>query len=188
MQHFILVLSFLFTSAIMAQTEASAEITDGKMLKVQVVNALNNKGTVAFALYNEESFMKAPLLAKSSTIEAGISTVVFENVPDGEYAIVCFHDANSNGKMDFHENGMPKESYGTSNNTLNFGPPQFENAKFIVNGDTTQIDIRPKHNSGLIQAMKILEGIKGISIVEFDDRDIIRHHLVKYIDHLIFYL
>ena len=56
-----------------------------------------------------------------------------------------------------------------------------KNAKFIVTGDTTQIDLRPKHNSGLIQAMRILKGIKGISIVEFDERDIIRHHLVKYI-------
>lgn len=56
-----------------------------------------------------------------------------------------------------------------------------KNAKFIVNGDTTQIDLRPKHNSGLVQALKILNGIKGISIVEFDERDIIRHHLVKYI-------
>ena len=56
-----------------------------------------------------------------------------------------------------------------------------KNAKFIVTGDTTQIDLRPKHNSGLIQAMRILTGIKGISIIEFDERDIIRHHLVKYI-------
>ena len=142
MQHFILALSFLFTSAIMAQSEASAEITDGKMLKVQVVNALNNKGTVAFAFYNEESFMKAPLLAKSSTIEAGISTVVFENVPDGEYAIVCFHDANSNGEMDFHENGMPKESYGTSNNALSFGPPQFSNSKFEVKNENLTLEIK----------------------------------------------
>lgn len=56
-----------------------------------------------------------------------------------------------------------------------------KNAKFIVTGDTTQIDLRPKHTSGLLQAMKILKGIKGVSIVEFDERDIIRHHLVKYI-------
>lgn len=56
-----------------------------------------------------------------------------------------------------------------------------KNAKFIVNGDTTQIDLKPKQNSGLIQALKILDGIKGIAIVEFDERDIIRHHLVKYI-------
>jgi len=56
-----------------------------------------------------------------------------------------------------------------------------KNANFIVTGDTTQIDLRPKHSSGLLQAMKLLKGIKGISIVEFDERDIIRHHLVKYI-------
>lgn len=56
-----------------------------------------------------------------------------------------------------------------------------KNARFIVTGDKTQIDLRPKSKSGLIQAMKILKGIKGISIVEFDERDIIRHHLVKYI-------
>ncbi|MBU8891740.1 MAG: PhoH family protein [Bacteroidales bacterium] len=56
-----------------------------------------------------------------------------------------------------------------------------KNAKFIVNGDTTQIDLRPKHNSGLVQAMRILKGIKSISMIEFDERDIIRHHLVKYI-------
>jgi len=142
MQHFILALAFLFTSAIMAQTQPPSEITDVKMLKVLVVNALSDNGTVAFALYNEESFMKAPLLAKSSTIEAGISTVIFENVPDGEYAIICFHDANSNGKMDFQENGMPKESFGTSNNALSFGQPQFSNSKFEVKNENLTLEIK----------------------------------------------
>src|SRR6056297_611148 len=56
-----------------------------------------------------------------------------------------------------------------------------KNANFIVTGDITQIDLRPKNRSGLVQALKILQNIKGISIVTFDKRDIIRHHLVKYI-------
>ncbi len=56
-----------------------------------------------------------------------------------------------------------------------------QNAKFIVTGDTTQIDLPRRSDSGLVQAMKILKNIKGISIIEFDDRDIIRHHLVKHI-------
>ena len=52
-------------------------------------------------------------------------------------------------------------------------------ARFIVTGDDSQVDL-PKHEeSGLIQAMRILEGIRGISIIQFDDRDIIRHRLVK---------
>ncbi len=52
-------------------------------------------------------------------------------------------------------------------------------ARFIVTGDDTQIDL-PRHvDSGLIQAMRILKGIKGISVIRFDERDIIRHRLVK---------
>lgn len=53
------------------------------------------------------------------------------------------------------------------------------NAKFVVTGDDTQVDLPGKMQSGLIQALKILKGIDGISIVRFDERDIIRHSLVK---------
>ena len=52
-------------------------------------------------------------------------------------------------------------------------------ARFIVNGDDSQVDLPRREDSGLIQAIKILGGIKGISIIRFDDRDIIRHRLVK---------
>ena len=53
------------------------------------------------------------------------------------------------------------------------------NAKFIVTGDITQIDLPRKQDSGLIQAEKILSGIRGISIIHFDQTDIVRHRLVK---------
>ncbi len=53
------------------------------------------------------------------------------------------------------------------------------NARFIVTGDDTQVDLPRREQSGLIQAMKILVGIKGISLVLFDERDILRHRLVK---------
>lgn len=53
------------------------------------------------------------------------------------------------------------------------------NSKFIMTGDTTQIDLPRKNDSGLIQAMRILRGIEGVSIIKFDERDIIRHKLVK---------
>jgi len=56
-----------------------------------------------------------------------------------------------------------------------------KSAKFIVNGDTTQIDL-PKHQpSGLIQAIKLLDGVKGIGFVTLDASDVIRHRLVKQI-------
>ncbi len=52
-------------------------------------------------------------------------------------------------------------------------------SKFILTGDTTQIDLPKKSESGLLQAMRILDKIEGISIIRFDERDIVRHHLVK---------
>jgi phosphate starvation-inducible PhoH-like protein len=52
-------------------------------------------------------------------------------------------------------------------------------AKCIVTGDLTQIDL-PKHQvSGLITAVKILEGIDGIATVYLNEADVIRHRLVK---------
>jgi len=56
-----------------------------------------------------------------------------------------------------------------------------KNAKFIVTGDITQIDLPRKQKSGLIEGMDILQNISGISMVYFDKRDIIRHDLVKHI-------
>ncbi|MGB9746566.1 MAG: PhoH family protein [Bacteroidales bacterium] len=56
-----------------------------------------------------------------------------------------------------------------------------KNARFIVTGDITQIDLPEKTASGLIVALNLLQNIPGISVVEFDVRDIIRHRLVKYI-------
>lgn len=55
------------------------------------------------------------------------------------------------------------------------------NAKFIVTGDVTQIDLPRRSDSGLVRTMEILRRIEGIGIVEFDRRDIVRHPLVKYI-------
>ena len=55
------------------------------------------------------------------------------------------------------------------------------NAKFVVTGDITQIDLPRRSDSGLQRAMSTLAEISGIGIVEFDKRDIVRHQLVKYI-------
>jgi len=53
------------------------------------------------------------------------------------------------------------------------------NAKFMVTGDVTQIDLPEKQNSGLLYALNILNHIESISVVEFDRRDIVRHRLVR---------
>lgn len=54
-------------------------------------------------------------------------------------------------------------------------------SKFILTGDTTQIDLPKRSESGLLQAMRLLSDIEGISVIRFDERDIVRHRLVKHI-------
>ena len=53
------------------------------------------------------------------------------------------------------------------------------NTKMIVTGDITQIDLPPSQTSGLVQALHILKGVKGISVVEMNKKDIVRHRLVE---------
>lgn len=52
-------------------------------------------------------------------------------------------------------------------------------SKMIVTGDVTQIDLPRTTASGLTQALKILRNVKGIGRVEFEKKDIVRHHLVQ---------
>ena len=54
-------------------------------------------------------------------------------------------------------------------------------AKFIVTGDDSQVDLPRQQESGLVKGIALLKEIKGISIIRFDERDIIRHSLVKHI-------
>ena len=53
------------------------------------------------------------------------------------------------------------------------------NAKMIITGDVTQIDLPPHQKSGLVDAIATLKNIDGIATIEFDKNDIVRHHLVQ---------
>ncbi len=53
------------------------------------------------------------------------------------------------------------------------------NAKMIITGDITQIDLPPSQISGLKHALKVLDGISGIGRIDFDKKDIVRHKLVQ---------
>ena len=56
-----------------------------------------------------------------------------------------------------------------------------QSAKFIITGDLTQVDLADNKKSGLLHAKKILKDIKNISFINLDEKDIIRHKLVKQI-------
>ena len=142
MQQIILALALFFTSLLFSQSQDTLEEKSGATITIDVVNALNDIGEVKFGLYTKENFRKQPLYSKSSHIENGRSSVVFENVPSGIYAVVCFHDENKNDRLDFYENGMPKESYGASNNIFGSGPPNFDDAKFELSDHDITLEIK----------------------------------------------
>src|SRR5690606_26002510 len=54
-------------------------------------------------------------------------------------------------------------------------------AKFVVTGDAQQIDLPRKQASGLNESTRLLKHIEGIKFIFLDDRDVIRHGLVKHI-------
>ena len=113
-----------------------------KTITATVLNISSDKGIVKFALYNKTNFRLKPLQSEIGNIENGKTTITFKEVAGGEYAIVCYHDKNSNDKMDFQPNGMPLEAYGASNNVMNFGPPKFDDAKFTVVDKNVSLEIK----------------------------------------------
>jgi uncharacterized protein (DUF2141 family) len=112
-------------------------------LEVTIDNIKNDDGAVLLALHSEDTFMKLkPVKALNAKIVDGKIKVTFKDVIKGEYAVLAIHDENENGTMDFNTNGMPKESYGASNNEMSFGPPQWSDSKFMVGEKNETIAIR----------------------------------------------
>ncbi|MHA7057751.1 DUF2141 domain-containing protein [Aquimarina sp. M1] len=121
----------------------TAQDTKGVTITVTVPNVSSSDGAVLFGLYDEATFMKAaPIKSAKGEIKNGIAKITFKDVPRGEYGISCVHDANNNERMDFEENGMPKESYGVSNNNMSYGPPMWSDAKFEVSEEDLELEIR----------------------------------------------
>lgn len=116
---------------------------EGVNITVTIDNVTSDKGKVLMSLHTSETFMKGKGIMDAETeIKDGKVTITFENVLPGEYAILAMHDANDNKRMDFQENGMPTESFGMSNNVMAMGPPQYDDAKFKVDGENLELNIR----------------------------------------------
>ena len=54
-------------------------------------------------------------------------------------------------------------------------------SKAVITGDVTQIDLPTGRTSGLVEAMKVVGGVEGISFIHFDEKDVVRHQLVQQI-------
>lgn len=86
------------------------------------------------ALYdNAAGFPLKPVRTRKVAVHSGDNQVQFSNLPGGDYAVVVYHDANSNGQIERNDVGIPTEDYGFSNNAIGQkGPPCFEAMKIRV--------------------------------------------------------
>ena len=138
-KNLILTIALALTSVLGFSQEEDKGIT----LTVTIDNVKNDTGKVMMSLHSSETFMKGNGIMDTETeIKDGKVTITFKNVKPGEYAIMALHDENENKRMDFQENGMPLESYGISNNVMSFGPPQYDDAKFKVEAEDLEMNIR----------------------------------------------
>jgi uncharacterized protein (DUF2141 family) len=100
-----------------------------------VSNVKGSDGSVLVALFNDERhFLQKAVAAKVIALAADSTTTVrFENMPPGEYAVSVIHDRNKNGKLDTSPTGFPKERFAFSNNAMGFfGSPAFGSAKVRI--------------------------------------------------------
>lgn len=132
MQKIILILAFFLASVSIGFAQDTYKIT------VEITNIKSNDGKIFAGLYNsEKTFLKKRFRSNIVKIENNKATLVFKDVPAGEYAISLFQDENNNKKMDTKIFGIPKEPYAFSNNAKGFmGPPSFKDSKFNITKNT----------------------------------------------------
>ena len=109
-------------------------------LEVHVHGLKKHQGHVRVALYDQEEYFlhfEHVFRAGSANAKAEIPKVVFDDLPQGTYAIALFHDANDNTKLDKNWLGIPKEKVAFSMAKMRaFGPPPFKDCAFEIKEDT----------------------------------------------------
>ncbi|MCK5637639.1 MAG: DUF2141 domain-containing protein [Flavobacteriaceae bacterium] len=111
-------------------------------LTIKVKDLRNSKGVVQFAVYNKDGSIPDEKYKKYykkdiSTIKNNTSTITFNDLPKGKYAINILHDENKDGKID-KKFILPKEGIGFSNyKSIGFtNKPNFSKASFELNSNT----------------------------------------------------
>jgi uncharacterized protein (DUF2141 family) len=112
----------------------------GQTVSVKINEFKNDKGTCNVCLFSKaDGFPDKSKNAVSCTkvkVNNKVAITTFKDLSAGNYAVVVYHDENSNGELDTNFLGIPKEGIGVSNNVMpKMSKPKFEAAKFALSAD-----------------------------------------------------
>lgn len=132
---FVLVLAGLFAQPACAQNAT---------LTLTLHGVKEATGNLRASLYREpETFRKEDKAVQVVSVPAVVGDVKlhFKDVPPGRYAVMAYHDADGDGRLNLRLGMFPTEGYGLSNNPKIFGPPKFVDSAFDVSEPETAIDV-----------------------------------------------
>ncbi len=118
---------------------------ESSKLVVNLEGIKDATGNLRATLYREsDAFRKEDKAFKLVSLPASKGTVklVFAELPPGRYAVMAYHDEDSDQKLKLRFGMFPLEGYGLSNNPKVSGPPKFADSAFEVAGAETSINIK----------------------------------------------
>jgi uncharacterized protein (DUF2141 family) len=122
----------------------SAQADESRLI-VTLKGVRDNTGQIRASIYREpETFRKEDRAVAVVSVPAqkGDLKLAFMALPPGRYAIMAYHDADSDNKLDLRFGMFPTEGYGLSNNPKVMGPPKFADSAFDLTGPETSIEIK----------------------------------------------
>lgn len=118
-------------------------------LTITVTNVKNESGVIRVLLFKGDagfpSNVDKAFKNASVSIKGNKATITFIEIPEGSYALSVFHDSLNTGKLRTNALGIPRDSYGFSNNASGtFGPPSYKDASFNVTAGQNEVLIKLK--------------------------------------------
>jgi uncharacterized protein (DUF2141 family) len=118
-------------------------------IQVNLSGMQNTNGKINLALYNSSASFNDPNAMYQSLVVnpvLGNMTFTLDSIPEGTYAFGVFHDENNNLQIDQNWLGIPTEGFAFSNNAMGtFGPPSFDQSKFVVVKQQTHVQTISLH-------------------------------------------
>jgi uncharacterized protein (DUF2141 family) len=119
---------------------SAAGAAEAQEVRVTLTGVQARGGSILASLQSEAEFMQSrAAFGEMVAATEGSITIVFRNVPPGEYALSAMHDENGDNQMQRHPDGMPMEGWALSNSAMLMGPPTFAVNKFTVGAAPVQI-------------------------------------------------